>query len=539
MISNVNQIIKDYIHFNYTSNESIIFEEFNKLHKEYENYDADAFTNSKLEFNEVQNILSTINERTNKRKRRGVYYTPADVISFIINSSIKINLTNDDFLCTNLHNSKNDITLNNCLYKNVLDPTCGTGEFLLEFLKIKLEILVEKPSKEIVFKVIKTIYGNDIDSESIYIAKCRIILYILDTFGIEHIIGLVELLNTQFNQIDFLRFDLSFGVKFDYIIGNPPYVEDKKYGSTLPQKFGNIYANVLYTSQKYLNYAGTIGFIIPISYISTPRMKSIRKYISDNFNTQYILNYADRPDCLFTGVHQKLCILIASNTSKKGIYTTKYQYWYKSERKKLFNDINVVNNPYIMDAFIPKLGSNIDINIFSKVILNNEYSNSIFDVLNQNKEHDEYNIYFSMRAAFWIKAFINSKKIGEYKEFSFADENIRNYVYCLLNSSLFWWFWIAVSDGWHITNKELLNFKYLNSFDNKTVKLLANNLENKLESTKKYIGSRQVDYEYKHRFCLNEINAIDDYICKIYNLTESEINYIKKFAEKYRLSLGK
>lgn len=55
---------------------------------------------------------------------------------------------------------------------------------------------------------------------------------------------------------------------------------------------------------------GVIGFIVPISFISTPRMSKIRQKMMKYLNNLYVLNYSDRPNCLFIGVHQKLSIII-------------------------------------------------------------------------------------------------------------------------------------------------------------------------------------------------------------------------------------
>ena len=101
-------------------------------------------------------------------------------------------------------------------------------------------------------------------------------------------------------------------------------------------------------------------------------------------------------------------------------------------------------------------------------------------------------------------------------------------------------YWTIISDCWHITTKELKNFKIILpdlKYHNK-IKKLSNELENKLEETKKYIGSKQIDYEYKHKMCKKEINNIDVLIGKIYNFTDEEIEYIKNFAIKYRESRG-
>lgn len=52
------------------------------------------------------------------------------------------------------------------------------------------------------------------------------------------------------------------------------------------------------------------------------------------------------------------------------------------------------------------------------------------------------------------------------------------------------------------------------------------------------MGTKQTEYEYKHRDCVAEIHRIDDYINALYGLTAEESLYIKKFAYRYRISGG-
>ena len=139
-----------------------------------------------------------------------------------------------------------------------------------------------------------------------------------------------------------------------------------------------------------------------------------------------------------------------------------------------------------------------------------------------------------MRAAFWIKAFLSKHTGNEYQELCLRNIEERNYLYCLLNSSLFWWFWVCISDCWHITKKEFDNFRFPIFFDSALVNELSCSLENQLEKTKEYVGTKQVDFEYIHKKCLKEINAIDDYINCLFGLTDDENNYIKNYALIYR-----
>ena len=96
-------------------------------------------------------------KKLEKQKNNGVYYTSDDVTRYIICNSFlmkidkKLNKTHNDKDCINIiRNSGKE--KDNILYKyTVFDPTCGTGEFLINTIKIKLEILkYEKITDEII-----------------------------------------------------------------------------------------------------------------------------------------------------------------------------------------------------------------------------------------------------------------------------------------------------------------------------------------------------------------------------------------------------
>ncbi|WP_233120157.1 HsdM family class I SAM-dependent methyltransferase [Tissierella creatinophila] len=483
----------------------------------------------------VQKILSSLNEKENTRKTKGVYYTPIDVVRFILINTIKSacgKLKPNGLHVLDL----NGIPYNNfCFNKTVFDPTCGAGEFLVAALEIKLDLLdLHKAniSKGNLKKIIRTIKGNDVNLDSIIISKIRLFLCALQRQGVAKVSGLGIELNNSFESYDFVQETSTSEKSYDIIVGNPPYVEDSKSGLSPENKYGNIYANVLENSSKHLKQNGSMGFVIPLSYVSTPRMSKIREILHVYVPEQYILSYSDRPDCLFTSVHQKLCILIGKNKKiEKTIFTGNYRYWYSEERPELFNTVEVVRNLYGTDSYIPKLGTITDKDIYAKVI-NNE--SKLIDVMKGNQG----SVYLNMRAAFWIKAFVNKHNGGEYKEYGCQSKEMANYIMCILNSSLFWWYWICVSDCWHITRKELIGFTIPQNSNFRETDRLAKLLEDKLEATKKYVGTKQTEYEYKHKECINEIHEINDYINTLYGLTEEESLYIKNFAFRYRIGGG-
>lgn len=533
MLLNALSIVGSYLTQNYSKSElKVINDEINIiLHKAENNLNINKEIYS---YEAVQEVLSNINEREDIRKARGVYYTPIDLVKFILFNSAK--MACGKLKPNNLHVlDLNGIPYNSfCYEKTIFDPTCGAGVFVLEALEMKLDLLDlhhTKVSKGKIHKVIATIRGNDVNKDSIKLTKIRLLLCILHRYGLSKIRGLAKVMEPCFTSYDFVESRPTCN-KYDIIIGNPPYVEDSKSLSVPLVKYGNIYANVLDHSVAHLNDGGVIGFVIPLSYVSTPRMKKIREKLSDNITEQYILSYSDRPDCLFSSVHQKLCVLFGRNINKEqAVYTSNYRYWYKEERKELFHSAEVVKNKFVNCDFIPKIGTKTDSDVYKKIVA---HKTELIKLLEKNGS----SVFLNMRAAFWIKAFLSQHNGAEYKEFKCENTDYANFCMCLLNSSLFWWYWICVSDCWHITRKELIGFMVPDVVDFNVTNRLANLLEQKLEDTKVFVGTKQTEYEYKHKECVDIIHEIDNFMNSLYRLTDEESLYIKNFSYRYRIGGG-
>lgn len=520
----------------YTHEETLLIYDELKLivNHDYERYSSNCGGKS---YEDLQLFLSTVNEKENIRKSNGVYYTSNDVVKFIFANTVKSLYGKIETNNLHIQDLANIPYKSFCYEKTVFDPTCGAGEFLLVALSMKLDVLdshFNNLTANSIKKVVSTIFGNDINKDSIVITQLRLFMYLLNRYGSCKIKGVSECFIHNFECNDFINLDCNYSRSYDIIIGNPPYVEDSKCNIAPLEKYGNVYANILANITKCLNSNSVIGFVIPLSYVSTPRMLKIREVLQNKMCEQYVLSYCDRPDCLFSAVHQKLCILIGKHNNKsksKRIYTSNYHFWYKEERKMLFDSVSVVENEYVANDYIPKIGSQIDASIYSKVI---SHHSTLYDALNGLYEP----IYLNMRAAFWVKAFRNSHTTGEYKTYFCQSPEYADLCMCVLNSSLYWWYWICISDCWHITNKELRGFTIPNNLHLENFSHLARKLENQLEKTKLYVGTKQTEYEYKHKECINEIHEIDDLICSIYGLTDEETQYIKNFAYKYRVSGG-
>lgn len=492
-----------------------------------------------IRLNDFQLALSKINEKEARRKNQGVYYTPKDITEYIVANTYLNYTCRDNYQVYSQEECfrRIDETGGNTLFNaKVFDPTCGTAEFLLSAIEIKLRLSKRyiTLSDADLLALTSSIFGNDISYESILLSKIRIYFTIINELKDKaNAKQLAKILNKNFTCRDYITVKFA-RPKYDIIVGNPPYVEYGKLPVKPDSNYGNIYADVLCNAVCELKSTGVIGFVIPLSFVATSRMQSIREDMYKKMNRIFILNYADRPDCLFDGVHQKLSILFGIKGQGKCIsYTSSYYHWYNSERRDLLNNCKIFPS-HQRDQYIPKIGNVYEDSIFEKIC--NVKGESLLSLLNtQNKQSS---VYLNMRACFWMKAFSFNPGSKEYKEFGCSSE-MKPYLLAILNSNLFFLYWTIVSDCWHITNKELSEFFVpTNGVCLDMFRILTSKLERKLERTKKYIGSVQTQYEYKHRECKPEIDAIDDALQEIYGLTDDEVAFLKEYKLKYRMSNG-
>ena len=488
----------------------------------------------------LQESLSKINEKESRQKKDGVYYTDSDVTDFLAANTLLHYVSSAERSVYGLKKTLKKIdNLSICQKERIvrattLDPTCGAGEFLLSVLSIKIRLI--KQLKGLKYETLAdSIFGNDIDIQSTEITKLRLFFLLIDSFeGVLSVNVIADSLNRNFTNIDAVVYNkFTFGSK-DIVIGNPPYVEYRNFNGTPQLGYGNVYADVLHHSIDTLATDGIMAFVIPLSYISTIRMSKIREYISNKSEKQIIMNFADRPDSLFSCVHQKLSIIIAQKTSKiKGVFSSSYQYWYQSERKTLFDNISIVPTPTDNKAFWPKVGNQNEVNLYKKFL-----KLEGIDLLSYKDRESSGCLYVNQRGCFWMKAFTKDMNSNSYTKYK-VPKDVLPFVFCLINSSLFFLLWIIISDGWHITNKEISFIKIPSKISKFPVwENLMVRLEDKLEKTKVYVGTAQVEYEYKHKECKDIIDEIDEELAAVYHLSETQLNYVKNFGLKYRLSNG-
>lgn len=247
------------------------------------------------------------------RKSSGVYYTPKFIVEYIMEKTLY----------------KHDIIKNP--YLRVFDLSCGCGNFLLvayDVLYNKFKENLERLSNiygenywneaNIHNHIIKNcLYGTDIDSEAINILRKS--LSNKTNVNYEESIYKKNIL-----CIDALNYDCDY--KFDYIIGNPPYVGhkniDKEYREFLSQNYSEVYKDksdlyfcFIKRIVELLADCGKSSIITPRYFLESPSAKDLRKYIDENISIEECVDFLGAN--IFKNVGISSCILTFNKQKHK------------------------------------------------------------------------------------------------------------------------------------------------------------------------------------------------------------------------------
>ncbi|MFM6670376.1 MAG: Eco57I restriction-modification methylase domain-containing protein, partial [Dolichospermum sp.] len=342
---------------------------------------------------------------------------------------------------------------------------------------------------------------------------------------------------------------------FDVIIGNPPYVEyskvkkDYEIKGYQTEKCGNLYGFVIERNNQFLQLLGITGMIIPHSAICTDRMEELQCQMN-NKSTLWISSFCIRPAKLFDGVDQRLAIYIMrikSNTNNT--YSSKYHHWYHELRPNLLKILEYIDISQIkFTNSFAKLHCYIENSIWGKI--------AHFSSLNKfmYKQKEEV-IYFHNAPRYWIRAmnfipyFWNEKEgnkiSSQVKPIYLKTELDSLTVVAILNSSLFYWWFIILSDCRHLNMREIENFPvgldkmstYIkNQLITLTDKLMKDFQKNSFRKEASYKTTGKVIYdEYYPKLSKPIIDEIDKILAEHYGFTEEELDFIINYDIKYRM----
>jgi type I restriction-modification system DNA methylase subunit len=338
---------------------------------------------------------------------------------------------------------------------------------------------------------------------------------------------------------------------FDVVVGNPPYVEltEVGYDFLIPES-RNLYDEFMKISIRMLLPNGRFGFIHANSAYCQPKYEVIRTFLKENTDDLTIINFAIRPQPVFKGVMQRTAITICrkDDNGTKRVKTSRYIRLTEENRNKILDDPPVYDSSrfaWKFSDFVPKIGNEFDYRIFKKLFDNNK---SLEDILNRKSGfplfyHDSGESYWTKALNYEPKGIRAGKEVRASQWFEIkVNSKYADFVLGLINSTLFYWFWLTISDCRHLT-QEVIKRSPIPSdsaFSSEILEELKEASSKLMECYQKnssYVEKRKgyKSLEFKVNRCKGLVNEIDRIMGEIYGLTDDEVDYLIKYDEEMRI----
>ena len=309
--------------------ENILYETVNNIivPEIYENNVTKTYF-SNIKIKSCKNLRTIINEIDKIDVENSDFDLLGTLYEYIISRGCKDMSDNGQYF-TNRKICDLAVKLSLDLYKNVninmIDPFCGTGGFIISFVKYINSCLTKEQIKDFWTQNKSFIHGNDIKIGNCVSTRLNLL------FNTGVVFDKISQGNSFYDEI--------FGdQKYDFIFTNPPYGGDQdssdeyrfKYGEKCGKQY--IYnvnsrirninipidiksATALQLCMDLLSQNGTCAIVLDqgFYFCSNKQLIELRKYLVENFNIRYIV---DIPQDAFENTKTKTSLMIFQNNGK-------------------------------------------------------------------------------------------------------------------------------------------------------------------------------------------------------------------------------
>lgn len=432
------------------------------------NYACEALEYEPTEYFSV-GVKRGVRSTNPNKKNRGIYYTPEDIIDFMLSR------------CVNTILKENPNTI-----PTFLDCSCGAGIFLLKALSMLEETYDVQDNICGSIEILeRCIWGVDISEKAIDVCKIMFVMHYLDTFpnALDYMDTIWSLLQKSFFVGDatglskVIVSNSAMPVAYDCVIGNPPYVSQGKNS--------NLYISFVKNILEFSSINSCSALVLPLSicYSQGTEFVELRKKIQADHASWEFHNYDRSPDSLFGDQVKTRNTIVFRKTvqRKRKLYTSKLQRWTSELRGRLFEEISLcdITDISVLKG-IPKISCSAEKHAFIQICGGNS---CIAELIRRPLKNDEL-LVMNGTAYNWLCVYDHCPpSIDENGEmylsstssvYGVKSKTDRDFCIALLSNRIAYWYWTTIGDGFHFGRSFLTDYHIgKDSFSERQYKKIA------------------------------------------------------------------
>jgi hypothetical protein len=345
---------------------------------------------------------------------------------------------------------------------------------------------------------------------------------------------------------------------FDVVIGNPPW---KEYASVrskytvqgfLSEPCGNLHGLCTERALAIRANPGRMSFIVQMPLTCSSRMGAVRKLLVAQSSELLVVPFDDRPGKLFDGLqHCRSVIFLSSRGSADicDLFTTRYQRWPTEARSTLFAQFEYAKatEAILYPGIFPKYATDSEVSVFRQFAKKSETTIGRVSSIRETKSF----LFYQEATQYWVKATIGLPYYAKngvvgapaHGRYVYFDKPRDTAVFCaILNSSLFYAYFIAYGDCFHLSETLVAGFPIPSDIvQDERLAELGRDLHKSLtkNAVRKVIQTRdgsEISYaEFYASGSKELLDEIDQRLAAHYGFSADELDLIINYDIKYRM----
>lgn len=344
-------------------------------------------------------------------------------------------------------------------------------------------------------------------------------------------------------------FGILTGGGFDVVVGNPPYLETREI-EYLPKGLATldtraVHALFIERAESLLSRTGSTSMILPMSLVSTSRMKAVQAIIENGRQTWYS-NFAWRPAKLFDTVNRALTIYVANPSTKPEVHTTGYIKWTADARDQIIYNLQYIAAPIKRLSFwVPKFQHRIEPAMLAKVVgqphtLERIWGSGANQVYYRNTGGLYWKVFTIERPRFFVNGVAGSS--SRETRLPLRDGFDPRAIAAILSSTTFWWWYTIASNLRDLNPADIQAFRvndailhdpelirageeYLDDLDRNSLMLTREQRQTGTTQTQSFKIQRSKPL----------IDNIDCLLAPHFGFSDEELDFIVNYDIKYRM----